>query len=76
MGAKESGVCVSTPATFMFLDKYFWVLGKILQPVLKIQTQVRANKPRIFLGEREESFMKKYKWVNITESIRNVTVKC
>ena len=74
-GANEPGECVSTPATFMFLDKYFLALGKILHPVLKKQTQTRASKPIDLFADREEAFIMKFKWVNIEESIHNVSVK-
>jgi len=70
-GEKESGECVSAPATFKFLEKYFWALGK-MQPELKRQTQASTNKTSVLFATREESFMPKFKWVNIQESIRNI----
>ncbi len=71
-GAKEFGECVSAPATFMFLDKYFWALGKILHPVPKRQTQARASKARVLFTDMVKPFILKFKWVNIQESIRNI----
>lgn len=58
MGAKELGECVTAPATFMFLERYFWALGKILQPEPKRQTQVRPTKIRILDKGRTEAFIR------------------
>ena len=43
-----------------------------MQPVLKRQTQASTNKTSVLFATREESFMTKFKWVNIQESIRNI----
>ena len=57
MGAKELGECVTAPATFMFLERYFWVLGKTLQPDPKRQAQARPTRIRILDKGRKKSFI-------------------
>jgi hypothetical protein len=74
MGAKELGECVTTPTTFIFLEKYFCVPGKILQPEPKRQAHESMNRIRGFELDRKKAFIIKYKYVNITESIRNVRI--
>ena len=43
-----------------------------MQPVLKRQTQASTNKASVLFATRDESFITKFKWVNIQESIRNI----
>ena len=71
MGAKELGECVRAPATLMFLEKYFCVPGKILQPEPKRQAHERPTRIRAFVMGRKKTFMAKFKWHYIAESIRN-----
>ena len=58
MGAKELGECVTAPATFMFLERYFWALGKTLQPEPKRQMQASPKIIRILDKGRKKSFIR------------------
>ena len=71
MGAKELGVCVTAPATLIFLEKYFCVPGKILQPEPKRQAHEITTRIRGFEMDRIKAFIVKFKWHYIAESIRN-----
>ena len=71
MGAKELGECVTAPATLMFLERYFCVPGKILQPEPKRQAHERPTRIRGFEMDRKKAFMFKFKWHYNAESIRN-----
>jgi hypothetical protein len=72
IGAKEFGECVTMPAAFIFLEKYFCVPGKILQPDPKRQVHSRNSIIRDFEVELQNAFIFKYKYLRLDESIRNI----
>ena len=57
IGAKELGECVTVPATLMFLEKYFCVPGKILQPEPKRQAKESPRRMRSFEVDRKKAFI-------------------
>jgi hypothetical protein len=75
IGAKEFGEWVTVPATFIFLEKYFWVPGNILQPDPRRQTQDSKKRVDILEAFREKRVIYEYNKVSLFESIHNIIKK-